>query len=127
MDRVLLSPLRGESLRHVVNRMQSRSGTDWLSDQEVEQVLAYLSEAPREAVPSASLSGDTTPAEIFAVRCSVCHTLERIFLRLGEDTNEPAFWSHKVSRMRGKATQRMSESEAGQILEYLRSVSPVQQ
>lgn len=127
VDRVLISPLRGESLRHVVNRMQGRSGTDWLSDREVEQVLAYLSEASREAVPFASLSSDSTPSEIFAARCSACHTLERIFLKLGEDTNAADFWSHTVSRMRGKAPQWLSEAEAGEILEYLRSINAMQQ
>ncbi|MFQ6006645.1 MAG: hypothetical protein ACE5OQ_14220 [Woeseia sp.] len=126
VNRVLLSPLHGDSLRHVINRMQGRSGTDWLSDQDVERVLVYLDTAPREVVPSAPVSGDSTAAEIFVARCSACHSLERIFLKLDEDPKEPAFWSHTVSRMRGKAPQWVSESEAGQILEYLRSSSPVQ-
>lgn len=126
VDRVLLSSLTGESLRHVVNRMQSRSGTDWLSDQEIEQVLAYLSELPRETVQSAPFPDSTTPDQIFAVRCSACHTLERVYQRLGEAPDLADYWSHTVSRMRGKAPQWMSESEAGQILEYLRSINPAQ-
>jgi len=124
LDRILLSPLRGEDLKHVVNRMQSRSGTDWLSDLEVERVLAYLSEAPREPMPITALSSESEPADIFEVRCSACHSLERIFGRLAEieGTETEEFWSHTISRMRGKAPQWMPESEASQILEYLQSL-----
>ena len=125
--RVLLSPLEGESLRHVVNRMQSRSGTDWLSDQDVERVLAYLETAPHETASTAPLSGDATPADIFSARCSACHTLERIVLQLGDNSTVADFWSHTVSRMRGKAPQWMSETEAGEILEYLQFISTTQQ
>ena len=121
VDRVLLSPLRGESLRHVVNRMQSRSGTDWLSDQDVERVLGYLDSAPREATRPDALGGNANAAEIFEVRCSACHTLERIFRKLDDDANGPTRWSHTISRMREKAPQWMTETEAGQILEYLQA------
>lgn len=127
LDRVLLSPLRGDSLRHVVNRMQSRSGTDWLSDQDVERVLAYLDTAPREANGSAPLGSDASPAEIFDARCSACHTLERIFQKIDSDGEGPASWSHTVSRMREKAPQWMTEAEAGQILEYLQLTSGARQ
>ena len=124
--RVLLSPLEGESLRHVVNRMQSRSGTDWLSDQDVERVLAYLEAISREERTPAPLSGDSTASEIFAARCSACHSLERIFKSIGDDSNSSEFWSHTVSRMRGKAPEWLSESEASEILGYLRSASEAQ-
>ena len=100
LDRVLHSPLQGDSLRHVVNRMQSRSGTDWLSDQDVERVLAYLDTMPRQAAQPAPLDGDPSAADIFDVRCSACHTLERIFQKLGDDTEGPTPWSHTLSRMR---------------------------
>ncbi len=124
LDRIFLQPLEGEDLQHVVSRMQSRSGTDWLSDQEVERVLAYLSEA-REPPPSVSLDHGETPVQIFAVRCSACHTLERIFANLDEAEDPAEFWSHTVSRMRGKSPQWMSESEASEILAYLQSVVPL--
>ena len=127
LDRVLLSPLRGESLSHVINRMQSRSGTDWLSDQDVERVLSYLDTVPRGTTSTAPLSTDATPADIFSARCSACHTLERIFQKLGENSNAADFWSHTVSRMRGKAPQWMSETEAGEILKYLQFISTTQQ
>jgi len=123
LDRVLLMPLRGESLKHVVNRMQSRSGTDWLSDEDVERVLAYLDTRSSEAAQPDPLGSDATPAETFDARCSACHTLERIFQKLGDDTEGPAAWIYTVSRMREKATQWMTEAEAGQILEYLQAAS----
>lgn len=124
LDRIFLEPLEGEDLQHVVSRMQSRSGTDWLSDQEVERVLAYLAGAPRD-IPSTPFGDDASPAQIFAARCSACHSLERIFANLDEGADPAEFWSHTVSRMRGKSPQWMSESEAGEILAYLQSVVPL--
>jgi len=125
VDCVLLSPLQGESLRHVVNRMQSRSGTDWLSYRDVERALSYLGTISHDTRSSAATNGKTAPAEIFALRCSGCHTLERAFLSLIEAENVEDFWSHTVSRMRGKAPQWMFEADAGEILNYLRSLTPV--
>ena len=125
VDRVLLSPLQGDSLRHIVNRMQSRSGTDWLSDRDVERVLSYLGTISHDTGSSAETNGKTAPADIFALRCSGCHTLERVFLSLSEPENGKDFWSHTVSRMRGKAPQWMSQADAAEILIYLRSLSPV--
>lgn len=121
LDRIFLIPLEGEALGHVISRMQSRSGTDWLSDKEVEQILAYLENAPR-TVPSKALSEDASPEQIFVVRCSACHTLERVFQKLEEGADGTEFWSHTVSRMRGKSPQWLSESEADQILAYLQSI-----
>ncbi len=66
-----------------------------------------------------------TSAQIFAVRCFACHSLERIFANLDEGTDPAAFWSHTVSRMRGKSPQWMSEPEAREILTYLQSVVPL--
>ena len=124
--RILLSPIAGDSLRHVVNRMQSRSGTDWLSDQDVEQVLAYLEKVSREIPPPDPLNGDATASEIFAARGSACHSLERIFTKIGDETNPTEFWSHTVSRMRGKSPEWLSETEADEILRYLQSASASQ-
>lgn len=123
LDRILLRQLGGEDLTHVINRMQSRSGTDWLSNREVVRILDYLSETPRDAVPAVALDSSATPEQIFTARCSACHSLERIFSRLSEDEDADEFWSHTISRMRGKAPQWMPESEADKILEYLRSFS----
>ena len=123
LERVLLSQLSGDDLRHVVNRMQNRSGTDWLSNLEVETVLAYLSDALRVA-PSVQIADNASPEQIFVARCSACHTLERVFSSMAEDADGSKLWSHTVSRMRGKAPQWMSDSDASQILEYLRSFNP---
>jgi mono/diheme cytochrome c family protein len=123
LDRVLLSPLEGDALGHVINRMQSRSGTDWLSDQDVERVLTYLSEAPR-MVEVTPIADDANPGQVFATRCAACHSLERVFRALDESENPTQFWSHTVSRMQGKAPQWMSETEADQILDYLTSPDP---
>jgi len=124
LDRILLSPLEGEALRHVVNRMQSRSGTDWLSDEDVERVLAYLSVAPRGERTS-SLTDDASPEQIFMERCSACHTLERVFRALEDSADGAEFWSHTVSRMQSKAPQWLSEPEADEIFDYLQSIKPL--
>ena len=118
-NRILLSELHGDSLRHVVSRMQNRSGTDWLSDDDVQKILGYLESESREASVTVQLGNDATSADIFAARCSACHTLERVFKNLGENSDPADFWSHTVSRMRGKAPQWVSDAEADQILEYL--------
>lgn len=127
LDRILLSELNGDDLRHVVNRMQNRSGTDWLSDQEVERVLAYLADVPREMASSARIAGDASPEQLFLTRCSACHSLERIFSNMKAANGDATeFWSHTVSRMRSKAPQWMSDEEASEILDYLRSMDPVE-
>lgn len=126
LDRILLSELKGDDLRHVVNRMQNRSGTDWLSDQEVERVLAYLADAPRGMEPPVRIATDSSPEQLFLARCSACHSLERIFENMKAANGEATeFWSHTVSRMRNKAPQWMSDTEAGKILAYLGSFETV--
>lgn len=125
VDRVLLSPLRGESLKHVVNRMQSRSGSDWISDSDAERVLAYLETVPQNGHEDGGLGENSSPAEIFSLRCSACHTLERIFQKSGEAGTKQA-WSHTVSRMREKAPQWMTDEEAVKILEYLQTTNQVE-
>lgn len=88
-------------------------------------MLSYLGTISHDTKSTAATNGGTAPAEIFAVRCSACHTLERVFLNLSKAENVADFWSHTVSRMRGKAPQWMSEADAAEILDYLRSLSPV--
>lgn len=122
LERVLLSRLDEDELRHVVVRMQNRSGTDWISDDDVERVLAYLEQAPSAFTPPMDVPDDASPEQIFAVRCSACHTLERVFLSMDESKPSAEFWSHTISRMRGKAPQWMSESEANKVIEYLQSI-----
>ena len=125
LQRIFLEPLTDESRRHVVARMQTRSGTDWLSDEDVGRVLNYLAVATTEIEPSAPLSADVSASEIFNVRCTGCHTLERIFTKSIDSQDDGSAWDHVVGRMRGKAPQWMTNIEAQRILEYLRdTMSP---
>ena len=124
LDRIFLEPLTVESRRHIVSRMQERSGTSWLSDEDVERILNYLDANVTEAKPGELLAADATGERIFQARCSACHNLERIYATLanGGGPQNPA-WAHTVSRMRGKAPQWMTEAEAAEIINYLRSLS----
>ncbi len=119
LQRIFLEPLTDESRQHVVARMQVRSGTGWLSDEDVGRVLNYLAVVTTEFKPPAPLSADASAGEIFEVRCTGCHTLERIFARSVDGQDGSLGWDHVVGRMRGKAPQWMTELEAQTILEYL--------
>ena len=124
LDRIFLEPLTAESRRHVVARMQKRSGTSWLSDEDVERILNYLDDNVTEAKSEKLLASDATAEEIFRVRCSACHSLERAYAQLGKGEETQNFaWAHIVSRMRGKAPQWMTEEEAAEIIKYLRTQS----
>lgn len=125
LQRIFLEPLTDESRHHVVVRMQARSGTDWLSDEDVERVLNYLAVATPDTAPPESLSADAGAREIFDVRCTGCHTLERVFT-MSADSHEDGspVWEHVVGRMRGKAPQWITDTEAQRILEYLREAMP---
>ena len=125
LDRIFLEPLTDESRGHVVARMQARSGTDWLSDEDVERVLNYLTVAAPEIRPPEPLSADASASEIFEVRCTGCHTLERIFTRSVDSQNGRLAWDHVVGRMRAKAPQWMTDTEAQRILEYLQDTISV--
>ncbi len=127
LERIFLEPLTDESRGHVVARMQARSGTDWLSDEDVRRVLNYLAVATPEIEPPEPLNADASTSEIFEVRCTGCHTLERIFTRSVDSQDDALAWDHVVGRMRGKAPQWMTDTEAHRILEYLQDVmsSPI--
>jgi mono/diheme cytochrome c family protein len=122
LDRVFLIPLTDASRRHVVHRMQVRSGTGWLSDEEVERILAYLAIAGQGVAVTQAVSPDAGGQELFITRCSACHALERVFMQLDESAQDDPPWAHTVSRMRGKAPQWMTEAEATEILGYLQSL-----
>ena len=102
--------------------MQARSGTDWLSDEDVERVLNYLTAATTEIEPPEPLSTDASSREIFEVRRTGCHSLERIFTRPVDSQEDSLAWDHVGGRMRGKAPQWMTDTEAQTILEYLQDV-----
>ena len=68
---------------------------------------------------------DASAREIFEVRCTGCHTLERIFTKSVDSQDRDLAWDHVVGRMRGKAPQWMTDIESQTILEYLRgTMSP---
>jgi mono/diheme cytochrome c family protein len=105
--------------------MQARSGTNWLSDEDVGRVLSYLAVAtPASRLPE-PLSAAASAGEIFEVRCTGCHTLERIFTRSVDNQDGGLAWDHVVGRMRGKAPQWMTDTEAQRILEYLQDTMSV--
>lgn len=118
LDRVFLIPLTDESRRHIVLRMRERA-PDWISEEEARLILDYLSRAPRAIVPRKEVSGDA--AAIFRQRCSACHSLERVYLKL-EESRAPS-WMHIVKRMREKAPQWLTDEETEQIVQYLQSLT----
>ena len=123
VDRVFLMPFNDENRRHVVERMQNRAGSDWISDADAERILSYLATATVEVQAPERLNG-RSGQEILRARCTACHTLERIFLELDEHPSDSELWTHIVSRMRGKAPQWISEAEAKSIIEYLQTLEP---
>jgi mono/diheme cytochrome c family protein len=123
LERVFLIPLTDEARQHVVHRMQARSGTGWLSDEDVERILAYLAIAGQEVTVAQAVGSDAGGQEMFFTRCSACHTIERVFSKLEDSAQDNPPWAHTVSRMRGKAPQWMTEEETALILEYLQSLN----
>jgi len=123
LDRVFLIPFSEESRRHVVERMQNRAGEDWISDDDAERILSYLSKLTPKVQEPERLDGKNGH-EIMKARCTACHSLERIFLELDEYQGEADLWPHIVNRMRSKAPQWISQSEAQSIIDYLNTLEP---
>jgi len=123
LERIFLEPLTDESRKHVISRMQAKSGTSWLSDEDVERILNYLSRAKLRAPTPTKLGDGAGPDQIFAARCKACHSLERVFVNLDSKNGANMDWSHVVSRMRNKAPQWMTDTEAKEVADYLKSLS----
>jgi len=123
LDRVFLIPFDEESRRHVIERMQNRAGSDWLSDADAERILSYLASATPQVQSPERLDGKNGK-DILKARCTACHTLERIFVELDEYAGDADLWPHIVGRMRGKAPQWISEAEAESIIGYLQTLEP---
>lgn len=129
IDRVFRIPLTDKSREHIVNRMQERA-PDWISANEVHEILEYLSQTGAEKpgqIPRAGLAkgdkGGDGAAALFRRRCSACHTLERIYLKVEKD---PATaWMHIVTRMKEKAPQWLSAEDASKITNYIKTLKPV--
>lgn len=122
-DRVFLEPMTPETRRHIVLRMQERA-PDWITPEEAEQILDFLAQTEGDEPPSPAET-KREPATVFRERCSVCHTLERVYLHLEAGEELGPTWLHIVQRMRAKAPQWIDEEEARMILEYLEGLEPV--
>jgi len=127
--RIFSETLTPESRRHVVMRMQERAG-DWITPKDAEAILDYLKNAkePDLAMPQVGKQPVDTrglpPAEVFRTRCSACHSLERVYLKVENGTNAET-WNHIIHRMQSKNPQWLDESDADKIFSYLRSLKPV--
>lgn len=82
-------------------------------------VLAYLQSHSKKAEKTISLADER---RLFEQKCSLCHTLDRIFIEpLTDETRQ-----HIVKRMREKNTAWISEEESRQILDYLSKAPKVE-
>jgi len=129
IDRVFRIPLTDESRAHIIKRMQERA-PDWITGEQAKEIMEYLSQAgdktpehtPRAGPGKGEKAGDGAAA-LFRQRCSACHTLERVYLKLEKD---PATaWMHIASRMQKKAPEWLTNDEARKIAEYLKTLKPV--
>jgi len=129
IDRVFRIPLTDESRAHIVKRMQARAA-DWISADEAHEILEYLNQVggktpeitPKAGPGKGEKAGDGAAA-LFRQRCSACHTLERVYLKVEQD---PATaWMHIVNRMQQKSPEWLNENDARKIAEYLKTLKPV--
>lgn len=121
-ERVFLVEMTPEQRRHVVLRMRERleAGSKWLSDDEVDKLLGYVEER-RKSGDAVHPEAKVSPKELFRERCKGCHELDRIYEQVKSERENPTAWLHVVTRMQAKAPGWISESEAKQIIDYLRS------
>ena len=121
LGRVKLESFKGNAGRHVLEQMQTYAGSEFLTDKELNRIQTFLqSKAGFESIaPPVKGSG---PAVIFRVRCSACHSLERIISKVRNEQGTTDTWAHIVARMREKAPDWLSESEAEEIVGYIKSL-----
>ena len=121
-NRILLEPLTPKSRHHIVLRMQRRAPAGWITTAEANRILNYLERgAPGTKKPVRKpINGGAKVA--FQKRCSACHTLERVYLKLGKSRGKAQVWMHIVKRMRQKSPTWISKAEANQILKYLSGI-----
>ena len=122
LDHIFLGPLTDDSRRHVVNRMQIQNGTDLLADEDVDRMLKYLSGLTSAVEAPPALATATSPEEIFAARCLVCHSQESISIHLDPNHAMEMDWPHVVSRLHDEAPQWMTDAEVRQIVDYIESL-----
>ncbi|HHJ35435.1 MAG TPA: hypothetical protein ENJ87_06695 [Gammaproteobacteria bacterium] len=83
-----------------------------LTPEQKKEVLVYLQSHSKSVEETMSLSAEK---QLFEKKCSLCHTLDRIFIEPLTDASR----SHIVKRMREKNQQWISMEESRQILDYL--------
>ena len=121
LGRVVLESFNGDDGRHILERMQSYAGSDLISEDQMKLILNYLqNKSDLSEVPSPQEGA--TPAQIFRVRCSACHALERVIKLIGADEAQDASWVHIVSRMQSKAPEWITPEESELLLTYIQSL-----
>ena len=121
LGRVALESFDGDDGRHVLERMQSYAGTDLISEEQMNLILSYLQNKNDLVGLSPPVEG-ATPAQIFRVRCSACHALERVINLIGADKPSDESWVHIVSRMQSKAPEWITPEESELLLTYIQSL-----
>ncbi len=121
-ERIFLVELTQEQRRHVVLRMRERleAGDAWLSDEDVERLLNYVDERAKSA-SAVQPQKQASAKQLFRQRCKGCHELDRIYAQVKTERENPTAWLHVVTRMQAKAPGWISEGEAKQIIDYLRT------
>lgn len=122
-ERIFLVNLTPEQRRHVVLRMRDRweGGPSWLSDEDIEQILAYVEKRSADGSATVASNDERTAKELFRERCSGCHELDRVYAQVKQERDKTAAWLHVVTRMRAKAPDWISEADAERIIDYLRA------
>ena len=105
--------------------MQEKAGEAWISADDAQRILEYLSFAnirPKQPKP---LAPDAAAETVFLERCHACHDLERVRALAKQAGGDRQVWAHVVARMREKAPQWISEEEARKIAAYLGATTEV--
>ena len=122
-NRVFLQPFEGPALRETIKRMQARA-PDLISDEDINTVISYVESGAEGNILVEREESTGSPATVFRVRCSSCHTLERSFLKL-EREGDRVQWAPTVRRMQARAPQWISDHEAETIIAYLEGLKPL--
>lgn len=123
-ERVFLAMPDTNTLRHIVERMRSFQ-SDWISEADAETIVNYIAVAvatKQAELVDVVLTEPASPSDAFVQRCTGCHTLERIFLKL--ENEGQVDWNHVVARMEKKAPEWIDSEEAELILAFLEALTP---
>jgi len=121
LGRIALEKFDGEVGKHILDRMQSYAGKNNISNEDLQRILAYLQ--GNKDLPKPERVQTTDPAELFRTRCTACHSLERVFLKVRSGETTEATWTHIVARMRSKAPDWITSDESKELLSYLKTLS----